>query len=127
MISGLWAPTMATEGDTSLMDEFTTQGMIDAPIKDIKRCRVYLQVLHIGHYGTSRKYYRGIGQIRETTKQQTEKVELAGRTKVPCRCKKKWANALQGIASEDSNLYKGEGTHASDDRMESGCNNIVTI
>jgi hypothetical protein len=41
-ISGLWAPTTARKGDTALMDEFITQGMMDAQMKDINRCRIYL-------------------------------------------------------------------------------------
>jgi hypothetical protein len=28
------------------MDEFTTQGMTDAQMKDINRCRIYLQVFY---------------------------------------------------------------------------------
>jgi hypothetical protein len=45
-ISGLWAPTMAREGDMVLMDEFTTQGTTDAQMKNINRCIIYLQVFY---------------------------------------------------------------------------------
>jgi hypothetical protein len=34
------------EGGTSLVDEFTTQGMTDAQMRDINRCRIYLQVFY---------------------------------------------------------------------------------
>jgi hypothetical protein len=34
---------MAREGDTALMDEFTTQGMTDAQMREINRYRIYLQ------------------------------------------------------------------------------------
>jgi hypothetical protein len=55
LISGLWPPTTAREGDTSLMNEFKTQGMMDAQMKDINRCRIHLQVFYIRHYRPSRK------------------------------------------------------------------------
>jgi hypothetical protein len=46
MISVMWTPNTAREGDTALMDEFTTQGMTDAQMRDINRCRIYLQVFY---------------------------------------------------------------------------------
>jgi hypothetical protein len=49
LISGLWAPTTAREGDTALMDEFTAQGMTDAQLKYIDIRRIYLQVFYISY------------------------------------------------------------------------------
>jgi hypothetical protein len=46
-MTGLWAPTKARQGDTALMDEFLKQDMTDAQMKDVNRCRIYLQVFHI--------------------------------------------------------------------------------
>jgi hypothetical protein len=46
-ITGLWAPPMSRQGDTALMDEFLKQDMTDAQMKDVNRCRIYLQVFHI--------------------------------------------------------------------------------
>jgi hypothetical protein len=45
-IKGLWAPTKARQDDTALMDEFPTQDMKAAQMKDVNRCRIYLQVFH---------------------------------------------------------------------------------
>jgi hypothetical protein len=46
-ITGLWATTEAREGDTALMDKFLKQDTTDAQMKDVNRCRIYLQVFHI--------------------------------------------------------------------------------
>jgi hypothetical protein len=46
MISGLWTPNTTRKGDSALMDEFTTQGMTDAQMRDINRCRIYLRVFY---------------------------------------------------------------------------------
>jgi hypothetical protein len=46
MISGLWKQNTAREGGTSLMDDFTTQVMTDAHMRDINRCRICLQVFY---------------------------------------------------------------------------------
>jgi hypothetical protein len=46
-ITGLWARTKARQGDTALMDEFLKQDMTDAQMKDVNRCRIYLQVFHV--------------------------------------------------------------------------------
>jgi hypothetical protein len=46
MITGLWAPTKVRQGDTALMGEFTTQDMKAVQMKDVNRCRIYLQVFH---------------------------------------------------------------------------------
>jgi hypothetical protein len=46
-ITGLWAPTKARQGDTALMDEFLKQNTTDAQMKDVNRCRIYLQVFHV--------------------------------------------------------------------------------
>jgi hypothetical protein len=46
-ITGLWAPTNARHGDTSLMDEFLQQDMMDSQVKDVNICRIYLQVFHV--------------------------------------------------------------------------------
>jgi hypothetical protein len=46
-ITGLWAPTKARQGDTALMDEFLKQDMTDSQLKDVNRCRIYLQVFHV--------------------------------------------------------------------------------
>jgi hypothetical protein len=47
VITVLWAPTKARQGVTALMDEFLKQDMTDAQMKDVNRCRIYLQVVHI--------------------------------------------------------------------------------
>jgi hypothetical protein len=46
-ITGLWDPTKARYGDTALMDEFLKQDMSDSQVKDVSRCRIYLQVFHV--------------------------------------------------------------------------------
>jgi hypothetical protein len=46
MLSGLWAPTTARKGDTVLINKFTIQGMTDSQMKEINRCRIYLQVFY---------------------------------------------------------------------------------
>jgi hypothetical protein len=45
-ITGPWEPIKARKGDTSLMDELTTQYTTDAQMKDGNSCRIYLQVFH---------------------------------------------------------------------------------
>jgi hypothetical protein len=46
-ITGLWVPTKARQGDTAFKDEFLKQDMTEAQMKDVNRCRIYLQVFHI--------------------------------------------------------------------------------
>jgi hypothetical protein len=46
-ITGLWAPTKARQGDSLLMDEFLKQDMTNSQLKDVSRCRIYLQVFHV--------------------------------------------------------------------------------
>jgi hypothetical protein len=50
-----------------------------------------------------------MGKSRETAKQQDEQVELVIPKKATCRCMENWAIALQGIASEDGDLYRSLG------------------
>jgi hypothetical protein len=45
-ISGLWSPTKRLR-DAALMDEFTMQGLSDNQVRDINRCRIYLQAFYI--------------------------------------------------------------------------------
>jgi hypothetical protein len=45
-ITGLWESTKARQSDTALMDEFTTQYMTAAQMKDVNRCIIYLRVFH---------------------------------------------------------------------------------
>jgi hypothetical protein len=60
----------ATEGNTSLMDEFTTQGMTDAHMRDINRCRIYLQVFYTSDItDLSGNTIEEWAKTRETTKQ----------------------------------------------------------
>jgi hypothetical protein len=48
-IPGLWAPTKARQVDTALMDESLKQDMTDSQLKDVNRCRIYLQVFHVSN------------------------------------------------------------------------------
>jgi hypothetical protein len=47
VISGLWSPTKGRLRDVALMDEFTMQGIYDKQMRDVNRCRIYLQAFCI--------------------------------------------------------------------------------
>jgi hypothetical protein len=105
-ITGLWAPTKARQGDTALMDEFLKQDTTDAQMKDVNRCRIYLQVFHISDItdladNTIEEWAkRGKRQSNRTSKWNWPVKKM-----LPAGASKNWATALQGIATDDDDLY----------------------
>jgi hypothetical protein len=106
-ITGIWAPTKARQGDTELMDEFIKQDMTDSQLKDGNRCRVYLQSFHISDItdlagNTIEEWVkRGKRQSNRTSKWNwpVQQIPTDGAWK-------NWDIALQGIATDDNDLYR---------------------
>jgi hypothetical protein len=124
VITGLSAPTKARKGDIALMDDFTTQFMMDAHMKDVNTCRIYLKVFH-----TSDITDLAGNTIEEWSKQgkrqsnRTSKWNWPVQQRPPAEARKNWAIALQGIASDDGDLYSSLGRgrrHHSRIRRKSG-------
>jgi hypothetical protein len=106
-ITELWSPTKARQGDTALMDEFLKQDMMDSQVKDINRCRIYLQVFHVSDItdlaGNTIKEWakRGKHQSNRTSKWNWLVQQIP-----PAGAWKNWALALKGIATDDDDLYR---------------------
>jgi hypothetical protein len=106
----MWAPTNARNGDTALIDEFTTQDMMDAQMKDVNRCRIYLQVFHTSDIADLTR-----NNIEEWSKQGKRQSKWKSKwnwpvqQRPPAKAWKNWAIALQGIVSEDGDLYRSLG------------------
>jgi hypothetical protein len=92
------------------MDEFTTQDMTDAQMKDVNRCRIYLQVFHTSDIadlaGMTIKEWAKQGKQQSN---RTSKWNWPVQQRPPAEAWKNWAIALQGIASEDGDLYRSIG------------------
>jgi hypothetical protein len=92
------------------MDEFTIQDMTAAQMKDINRCRIYLQVFH-----TSDITDLAGNTIEDWAKQgkrqinRTSKWNWPVQKRPPASACKNWAITLQGIASDDGDLYSSLG------------------
>jgi hypothetical protein len=84
--------------------------MPDAQMKDINRRRIYLQVFY-----TSDIMNLAVNIIEEWAKQGKRQINRMSKWNWPLqqsprvRALKNWANALQGIVSEDGDLYSSLG------------------
>jgi hypothetical protein len=110
VITGLWEPTKVRKGDTALMDEFSTQDMMDAQMKDVNICTIYLQVFH-----TSDITDLAGNTIEEWAKQgkrqsnRTSKWNWPVQQRPPAGAWKHWVIGIQGIASDDGDLCRSLG------------------
>jgi hypothetical protein len=106
-ITGLWAPAKARQGDTALMDEFLKQDMTYSQVKDVNRCRIYLQVFHVSDItdlaGNTIEEWAKRGKRQSN---RTSKWNWPVQQRPPAGAWKNWAIALQGIATDDDDLYR---------------------
>jgi hypothetical protein len=95
----------AIKGDAALMDEFITQGTTDSQMRDINRCRIYLQICY-----TSYIMDLAGNAIEEWAKQGERKANRMSKRnwhvqqRPPAGAWRNWTLALQGIASVDGDL-----------------------
>jgi hypothetical protein len=110
-ITGIWAPTKARQGYTALMDEFITQDMTDAQMKDVNRCRIYLQVFHTSDItdlaGNTIEDWAKQGKRQSN---RTSKWNWPVQQRPPAGAWKNWTIVRQGIASDDGDLYSSLGS-----------------
>jgi hypothetical protein len=106
-ITGIWAPTKARQGDTALMDEFLKQDMTDLQLKDVNRCRIYLQVFHVSDItdlaGNTIEEWAKQGKRQSN---RTSKWDCSVQQRPPAGAWKNWVIALQGIATDSDDLYR---------------------
>jgi hypothetical protein len=93
------------------MDEFTTQDMTYAQMKDVNRCRIYLQVFHT--YDITDLAGNTIEEWSKQVKRQsnrTSKWNCPVQQRPPAGAWKNWVIALQGVASGEGDLYRSLGS-----------------
>jgi hypothetical protein len=92
------------------MDEFTTQDMTDAKMKDVNRCRIYLRVFHT--FDITDLAGNTIEEWEKQGKRQSNrrsKWNWPLQQSPPAGAWKTWVITLQGIASDDGDLYRSLG------------------
>jgi hypothetical protein len=105
-ITGLWAPTKSRQGDIALMDDFIKQDITDAQMKDVNRCRIYLQVFNISDItDLSGKTIEDWAKRGKRQSNRTSKWNWPVQQRPPAGAWKNWAITLQRIASDDDDLY----------------------
>jgi hypothetical protein len=105
-ITGLWDPIKARQGDTALMDEFLKQDMTDSQLKYVNRCRIYLQVFHVSDItGLAGNTIEGWAKRVKRQSNRTSKWNWPVQQRPPAGAWKHWAIALQGISTDDDDLY----------------------
>jgi hypothetical protein len=79
------------------MDELKTKGMMDAQMKDINRCRIYLQVFYTSDITDLAG--NNIAKKGKWQSNRTSKWNCSVQQRPPAGSWTNWVNALQSIAS----------------------------
>jgi hypothetical protein len=88
------------------MDEFLKQDTTDAQMKDVNRCRIYVKIFHISDItDLSRNNIEERAKRGKRQSNRTSKWNWPVQQRPPAAAWKHWAIALQGIATDDDDLY----------------------
>jgi hypothetical protein len=89
------------------MDEFTMKGLYDKQMRDVNRCRIYLRAFYISDItdltGKSLEEWTRQGKRQAT---RTSKWNWSVQQRPPAAAWKNWQLTVQGIASEDGDLFQ---------------------
>jgi hypothetical protein len=91
----------------ALMDEFTMQGLYDKHMRDINICRIYLRAFYISDItDLAGKSIEDWARQGKRQAHRTRKWNWPVQQMPPAAAWENWQLTLQGIASEDGDLFQ---------------------